>query len=53
VYDRPTGSTIRDGRLYTVNSQLNHIVDDKDNKLNTPAILPFKIVSVPLNELMQ
>lgn len=53
VYDRPTGSTLRDGKLYTVNSQLNHIVDDKDGKLNTPVMLPFKIVSVPLKEIMK
>ncbi|HTB99469.1 MAG TPA: hypothetical protein VK705_02185 [Ferruginibacter sp.] len=53
IYDRPTGSTIRGGKLYTVNSQLNHIVDDKDGKLNTPPVLPFNIVSVSLNELMK
>lgn len=53
VYDRPTASTIRDGRLYTVNSQLNHIIDDKDGKINTPPVLPFKVVSVPLKELLK
>ncbi len=53
VYDRPTASAIRNGRLYTVNSQLNHIIDDKDGKLNTPPVLPFKVVSVPLAELLQ
>jgi hypothetical protein len=53
VYDRPTASTIRNGRLYTVNSQLNHIIDDKDGKLNTPPVLPFKVVSVPLSELLK
>ena len=52
VYDRPTASAIRKGRLYTVNSQLNHIIDDKDGKLNTPPALPFKVVSVPLNKLL-
>jgi hypothetical protein len=52
VYDRPTASTIRNGRLYTVNSQLNHIIDDKDGKLNTPPVLPFKVVSVPLKSLL-
>lgn len=51
VYDRPTASTIRNGKLYTVNSQLNHIIDDKDGKINTPPTLPFTVVSVPLNEL--
>jgi hypothetical protein len=53
VYDRPTASAIRNGRLYTVNSQLNHIIDDKDGKLNTPPVLPFKVVSVPLSELLK
>lgn len=52
VYDRPTASAIRNGRLYTVNSQLNHIIDDKDGKLNTPPVLPFKVVSVPLDTLL-
>ncbi len=53
VYDRPTASAIRDGKLYTVNSQLNHIIDDKDGKLNTPPVLPFKVVSVSLAELLK
>jgi hypothetical protein len=53
VYDRPTASAIRDGKLYTVNSQLNHIIDDKDGKINTPPVLPFKVVSVPLAELLK
>ncbi|MBC7867730.1 MAG: hypothetical protein H7X88_09360 [Gloeobacteraceae cyanobacterium ES-bin-316] len=53
VYDRPTASAIRDGKLYTVNSQLNHIIDDKDGKLNTPPVLPFNVVSVPLEALLK
>jgi hypothetical protein len=53
VYDRPTASAIRSGKLYTVNSQLNHIIDDKDGKLNTPPVLPFKVVAVPLAELLK
>ncbi|NBP67748.1 MAG: hypothetical protein EBR30_05555 [Cytophagia bacterium] len=53
VYDRPTASAIRNGKLYTVNSQLNHIIDDKDGQLNTPPVLPFKVVSVPLAELLK
>lgn len=52
VYDRPTASAIRNNRLITVNSQLNHIIDDKDGKINTPPVLPFKVVSVSLNELL-
>lgn len=51
VYDRPTASAILNGRLYTVNSQLNHIIDDEDGKLNTPPSLPFRVVSIPLNKL--
>lgn len=53
VYDRPTASAIRSGKLYTVNSQLNHIIDDKDGQLNTPPVLPFKVVAVPLAELLK
>jgi sugar lactone lactonase YvrE len=53
IYDRPTSSAIRNGKLYTVNSQLNHIVDDKDGKLNTPPVTPFKVVSVPLTALLK
>lgn len=52
VYNRPTASATRNGKLYTVNSQLNHIIDDADGKLNTPPTLPFKVVSVPLNLLL-
>jgi sugar lactone lactonase YvrE len=50
VYDRPTASAILNGRLYTVNSQLNRIIDDADGQLNTPPVLPFRVVSVPLSE---
>jgi hypothetical protein len=53
IYDRPTASAIRNGRLYTVNSQLNHIIDDKDGKLNTPPVIPFKVVSVPLSDVLK
>jgi len=53
VYDRPTASTIRNGKLYMVNSQLNHIIDDKDGKMNTPPVLPFQVVSVPLKQVLK
>lgn len=53
VYDRPTASTIRDGRLWTVNSQLNHIIDDADGVLGTPPTAPFKLVHVSLNDLLR
>ena len=51
AYDRPTASAIRNKIMYTVNSQLNHIIDDKDGQLNTAPSLPFTIVGVPLSEL--
>jgi WD40 repeat protein len=51
LYDRPTASAISKGRLYTVNSQLNRIIDDADGKLNTAPSLPFKVVSIPLSEI--
>lgn len=50
LYDRPTASAVANNRLYTVNSQLNHIIDDADGKLNTPPVLPFKVVSIPLDK---
>lgn len=53
VYNRPTASAVRNGRLYIVNSQLNHIIDDADGKLNTPHEKPFKVVSVPLKDLIK
>lgn len=53
VYDRPTASAIRNGKLFTVNSQLNHIIDDADGQLNTAHKKPFKIVGVPLKELLK
>lgn len=53
VYDRPTASAIRNGKLYTVNSQLNHIIDDRDGQLNTPPSLPFEVVAVPLTKLLK
>jgi sugar lactone lactonase YvrE len=53
VYDRPTASTVREGRLWTVNSQLNHIIDDNDGQLNTPAKTPFDVVHVSLADLLK
>ena len=48
VYDRPTASAVRDGRLWTVNSQLDHIIDDENGALGTPPDLPFQLVNVSL-----
>ena len=53
VYNRPTSSAVRDGRLWTVNSQLDHIIDDENGALNTPPELPFELVGVPLGELLE
>ena len=52
VYDRPTASTVREGRLWTVNSQLDHIIDDENGALGTPPDLPFQLVNVSLKELL-
>ena len=52
VYNRPTASMIREGRLWTVNSQLDHIIDDENEALGTPPDLPFQLVNVSLKELL-
>ena len=52
VYRRPTSSAVRDGRLWTVNSQLDHIIDDENGALGTPPDLPFELVNVPLDALL-
>lgn len=52
VYNRPTASAIRDGRLWTVNSQLDHIIDDGNGALNTPPELPFQLVNVSLKKTL-
>lgn len=52
VYDRPTASAVRNGRLWTVNSQLDHIIDDGNGALNTPPVTPFEVVHVDLAELL-
>ena len=52
VYNRPTASAVRDGRLWTVNSQLDHLIDDENGALDTPPDLPFQLVSVSLEETL-
>ncbi len=52
VYRRPTSSALRDGRLWTVNSQLDHIINDENGALGTPPDLPFELVHVPLDGLL-
>ncbi len=53
VYNRPTSSAVLDGRLWTVNSQLDHIIDDENGALNTPPELPFELVGVPVAALLE
>jgi len=53
VYDRPTASAMLDGRLWTVNSQLDHIIDDQNGAVNTPPSLPFTVVHVPTSDLIE
>lgn len=52
VYNRPTASAILQNRLYTVNSQLDHIVDDANGALGTDPDVPFQVVHVPLDVLL-
>ncbi|MEN0067721.1 MAG: hypothetical protein AAGA48_36670 [Myxococcota bacterium] len=51
-FDRPTAPAIRGRRLFVVNSQLDHIIDDGNGALKTPPELPFQVVGVPLRELV-
>jgi len=53
VYDRPTASAISGGKLWTVNSQLDHIIDDANGAKGTPHQTPFEIVGVPVAELLK
>ena len=46
VANRPTSATLRDGRLWVVNSQLDHFLDDGNGAAGTPPELPFQIVGV-------
>ena len=52
VYNRPTASATRGGRLWTVNSQLDHIIDDNNGALGTEPDRPFQVVNVSLSELL-
>ena len=52
AYNRPTSSAVQGETLWTVNSQLDHIIDDENGALNTPPELPFELVGVPLNALL-
>ena len=53
VYNRPTASAVRGKRLWTVNSQLDHIIDDENGALGTPPDLPFQLVNVSLAKTLK
>ena len=48
-FNRPTAPAVRNGRLWVINSQLDHIVDDENGALGTPPQTPFQIVYFPLS----
>jgi sugar lactone lactonase YvrE len=52
-YVRPTASATRKEMLWTVQSQLDHIIDDKNGNLGTPPKLPFQIIGVPLDKTLE
>ena len=52
VYDRPTASAVRNGRLWTVNSQLDHLIDDENGALGTLPERPFRLVHISLKETL-
>lgn len=52
-YNRPTASAVRNGRLWTVNSQLDHIIDDNNGALGTDADLPFEVLHVSLAQVFE
>jgi hypothetical protein len=49
---RPSSSALVGNTLWTVQSQLDHIIDDENGALGTPPDLPFQIVGVPLDDLV-
>ena len=52
VYNRPTSSALVGNTFWTVQSQLDHIIDDENGALGTPPELPFQIVGVPFYTLL-
>jgi hypothetical protein len=52
VYNRPTASALVGNTFWTVQSQLDHIIDDENGALGTPPDLPFQIVGVPFDTLI-
>jgi hypothetical protein len=51
VYNRPTASALVKNTYWTVQSQLDHIIDDENGALGTPPEIPFQIVGVPFDLL--
>ena len=46
VANRPSSSALSGERLWIVNSQLDHVIDDGNGAVGTPPDLPFQIVGV-------
>ena len=44
--DRPSATALRGDRLWVVNSQLDHVVDDGNGAFGTDPDLPFQLVGV-------
>ena len=51
-FDRPTAPAIRGDRLWVVDSQLDHIIDDENGALGTDPLLPFQLTGVDLDALL-
>lgn len=51
VVDRPSSIALRDGKLWIVNSQLDHVLDDGNGAMGTPPDLPFEIVGVDVADI--
>ncbi|MEO0600504.1 MAG: hypothetical protein AAF211_03655 [Myxococcota bacterium] len=52
VLNRPTSSALRGRRLFVVNSQLDHLIDDENGAVGTYPDLPFQIVGVDAAEVL-
>ncbi|MEM9489882.1 MAG: hypothetical protein AAGC55_12105 [Myxococcota bacterium] len=52
ILNRPTAPAIRGERVFVVNSQLDHLIDDENGAVDTPPEIPFQIVGVAVDELL-
>lgn len=53
VYNHPTASRLVGNTFWTVQSQNDHIIDNENGALGTPPELPFQIVGVPFDDLLE